>query len=247
VNPHRSRALAVLTTVVLVATACGGDDAAEAPPADEPADTPADTSAEPPVDDPAPIDGPVSTLPADVPEEYRRALGPMDVGGDFLPVLDTDDIDADPALGMPAPTVLGVGFDGQPVRVDAAQDGPTMVVFLAHWCPHCNAEIPVYNELRDDGRFPEELNIIAISTAPDPTRPNFPPDEWLVEKDWTYPAIAEGVDIELQPPWLAAEAYGVSGFPFVTLIDDDGNVVARWSGEQDPDETIEIIESRLGL
>ena len=26
-----------------------------------------------------------------------------------------------------------------------ATDGPMMVVFLAHWCPHCNAEIPVLN------------------------------------------------------------------------------------------------------
>jgi thiol-disulfide isomerase/thioredoxin len=237
---RRLRALALVTTLVLAASACGGDDSGDSveplPTNDEPSEEPAPST-----------DGPVSTLPADVPEEYLQAVGPMDIAGDHLPVLATDDIDADPALGSPAPTILGVGFDGEPVRVDAAENGPTMVVFVAHWCPHCNAEIPVYNDLRDEGRFPDELDIVAVSTSPDPSRPNYPPGEWLADMDWTYPAIKEGVDLELQPPWLAAEAYGVSGFPFVTLIDADGNVAARWSGEQDPDETIEIIETRLGL
>ena len=32
-----------------------------------------------------------------------------------------------------------------------------MVVFLAHWCPHCNAEIPVLNEWRDSGEIPDGL------------------------------------------------------------------------------------------
>ena len=242
----RARSLSVALVAALVVSACGGDDDADDA-ADEPAATVADVDDTDTTVAQATFDGPVSTLPPDLPEEYVGAVGPMDIEGEPLPVLETDDIDADPAVGTPAPTILGVGFDGVPVRIDAAADGPTMVVVLAHWCPHCNAEIPVYNDLRDEGRFPEQLNIIALSTSPDPSRPNFPPDEWLVEKDWTYPAIADGVDPAASPPWLGAGALGVSGFPFVTLIDGDGNVAARWSGEQDPDWIIETIETSLGL
>lgn len=252
----RRSALAVGIGLMLTLAACG-DDAAES--ADdtvatsstaasntEPADDSADTDTTDTTDGASPIEGPVSTVSADVPDEFLVAVGPMDVDGEALAPLTTDDIDADVAVGTPAPTIVGLDFDGEPVRIDAAQDGPTMVVFLAHWCSHCNAEVPVFNELRDDGRFPEDLNIVAISTSPDPGAPNFPPGEWLVEKDWTYPAIADGVDMDAGV-FMGAEAFGVSGFPFVVLVDEAGDVVARWSGEQDPDVTIQTIEERLGL
>jgi thiol-disulfide isomerase/thioredoxin len=183
-------------------------------------------------------------VPAEVPEEYLEVLGPVDVCGTALPPLTADDPADDEALGTFAPTLVGVDFDGNPVRVDAAQDGPTMVVFVAHWCPHCNAEIPVLNELRDAGSFPDDLNIVAVSTAPRTDGSNFPPREWLDDVDWQWPAMADGVDIATGS-FLAADAYGVNSFPFVTVVDADGKVAARWSGESEGEETIERLESAL--
>lgn len=264
---NRQRLLAAALATSLALTACGGDDDdAPTEPVDtatEPAestadpsddagddaatDTAADTTDGAAADDAdASGDGPVSTLSPEVPAEFVPAVAAMDVSGENLARLETDDIDDDPTLGTPAPTIVGLDFDGNPVTIDAAADGPTMVVFLAHWCPHCNAEIPVLNELRDAGRFPDDLNIVAISTAPNPERPNWPPAEWLDEMNWTWPAIADGVDVEAGV-FTGAEAFGVSGFPFVVLLDDNGDIAARWSGERDPDEIIETIESRLGL
>jgi thiol-disulfide isomerase/thioredoxin len=145
---------------------------------------------------------------------------------------------------MTAPTLVGVDFDGNPVRVDAAQDGPTMVVFVAHWCPHCNAEIPVLNELRDAGEFPADLNVIAVSTSPRVEGSYFPPAEWLDDIGWEWPAMADGVDLTTGS-FLAADAYGVNSFPFTTVIDADGKVAARWSGETEGDEVIQRIETAL--
>src|SRR5690606_11198761 len=132
-------------------------------------------------------------------------------------------IDRDPGRGLTAPSLVGLGYDGQPVRIDAAIDGPTMVVFLAHWCPHCNAAVPRLIELRDAGRFPEWLNIVAVATASDPQRPNFPPGDWLAREGWTWPALADGVDLDAGS-WVGATAFGVDGFPFIALLDDDGKV-----------------------
>lgn len=257
----RRLAVAVAATM-LVAAACGGGDDAEADPAAgataATATTADDTSAtDPPVTDapatstgstavPAAVEGPVSTISPEIPEEFLPAIGPVDLGGAPLPPLESDDVTADPAVGAPAPTLVGLDYDGNPVRVDAAQDGPTLVVFLAHWCPHCNAEIPVLNELRDAGRFPDGLNIVAVSTAANAGRPNFPPGQWLEDKDWTYPAMADGVDVEAQS-FIAADAYGVNAFPFVTLIDGDGDVAARWAGERTADEWVDLIGTHLGL
>ena len=142
----------------------------------------------------------------------------------------------DPALGLAAPSLIGTNYDGERVSVTPGEDGPTMLVFLAHWCPHCNNEIPVLNEWRDANGVPANLRIVGVSTGVASDRPNFPPGEWLVDKDWTWDVIADGPSSNEPPP--AAAAYGVTGFPFFVLLDADGNVAARGSGEQ-PIENIE--------
>jgi cytochrome c biogenesis protein CcmG/thiol:disulfide interchange protein DsbE len=255
---HRLVAATAALAMVTVITACGGDDDASgitvevtsddataidpaAPESSAAGEAATATAAE----TAGPDDGPDATVSPDLPEEIAGEVGAMDVVGEPLPVFGPDvTTENDPALGMMAPVIVGQDFDGNTVRVDAAANGPTLVVFLAHWCPHCNNEVPRINELRDDGRFPADLNIVAVSTAVDPTRPNWPPSQWLGDKDWTYPAIADGVDMQ-EGQFIGATAYGVGGFPFVTLVGADGTVKARWAGEHEPDEFLELVTSNL--
>ena len=252
---RRSPLAGAAVALALVLAACGGgdDDAAgssattvEDPTADAgtaPAATEAPGTAAPGDSG----DGPNATVSPDLPDEIKVETGPLEVRGGPLPALGEADPTTDPAVGMDAPVLIGEDYDGNTVRVDAATDGPTMVVFLAHWCPHCNNEVPRLNELRDEGAFPADLNIVAVSTALDPSRPNFPPSKWIVDKDWTYPVIADGIDVNAEPPFLGAGAYGVDGFPFVTLIGADGKAAARWSGEREPEQVLAALDQYLGL
>jgi thiol-disulfide isomerase/thioredoxin len=145
------------------------------------------------------------------------------VEGAALPPLEDPANDA--AIGSPAPALRGTDYQGNAVDIAPGSGGPMMIVFLAHWCPHCNNEIPVLLEWRDSGQMPDDLQVVGVSTAADEARPNYPPDEWLVEKGWDWPVLAD--DAEL----TAANAYGVTGFPFFTIVDADGNVAVRGSGE----------------
>ena len=48
----------------------------------------------------------------------------------------------DPAVGRAMPEVRGTSFDGSSVAI--ANDGRAKVLlFVAHWCPHCQREVPV--------------------------------------------------------------------------------------------------------
>jgi thiol-disulfide isomerase/thioredoxin len=170
-------------------------------------------------------------------------LRPVVVEGDALAPL--EDPASDPAVGTTPPTLRGQSFDGTPVEIVPGEGGPTMVVFLAHWCPHCNDEIPRLLQLQEEGRLPDGLQVVAVSTAVTPERPNFPPSEWLAGKGWTWPAMADEADPERQV-YVASDAYGVSGFPFVTVIGEDGTVTARWSGESDVDELEDKINAAVG-
>jgi thiol-disulfide isomerase/thioredoxin len=132
----------------------------------------------------------------------------------------------DPAIGTAAPTLTGYDLAGRPVTIDPGSDGKaTMVVFLAHWCPHCNYEVPVLNEWKAKGLMPPNLRVVGVTTASREDQANWPPSKWLVAKKWTFDQFADSEKQE------AAAAYGVGGYPFLVFIDAAGNVTSRASGE----------------
>lgn len=125
--------------------------------------------------------------------------------------------------GEVAPVVTGASLldDGE-VTLPAAGEG-TMVVFLAHWCSHCNAELPVIEEWLDAGPLPDGVAVRAVATGIDPSRPNYPPDTWLGERGWTIPSV---VDTD----GSIGAAYGITSYPAWVFVDATGTVVARSGG-----------------
>lgn len=138
-----------------------------------------------------------------------------------------DDVDV-----IVAPPVVGQDFAGDAVELTPGTDGPMMVVFLAHWCPHCNREIPVLQEWQASGEIPADLSVVGVSTAVREDRENYPPGEWLERMGWEWPAIDDDGTL--------AETYGVEGFPWMVFIDADGAVTATTSGEQ-PIEELQVL------
>ena len=179
-------------------------------------------------DDPPPPSGP----------PIEEMLRDVDVVGDALPQFTEQ---GDPAIGLAAPVLVGETYEGEPLTIDASADGPTMLIFLAHWCPHCNAEVPKLVQLRDEGRIPDGVNVAAVSSLVNPTRANYPPDAWLADAGFTFPTLADGVDAS--GDFLAADAFGLRGVPYVILIDGDGRVTDRWAGERAINEIAGALES----
>jgi thiol-disulfide isomerase/thioredoxin len=134
----------------------------------------------------------------------------------------------DPADGLPIPEVHGTSFDGAPVAITA--DGrPKLLLFLAHWCPHCQREVPAVQSWLDAGRLPAGVDLISIATAIDPNRPNYPPDAWLQREHWTPPVLVDAGG-------SVAARYGLSAFPYWIAVDGGGQVVSRLTGELTPDQ-----------
>lgn len=155
----------------------------------------------------------------------QAEVQPVTITGTPLPPQPEDPTAADPAVGLAAPVLAGYAHDGTPVDITYDHGGPTMLVFLAHWCGHCNAEIPELNNWKAVGNVPEDMNVIGIATSVQATAPNFPPSEWLENKQWTWPVMADSRES------VAAEAFGLTGFPYIVIVGDDGTVLSRWSGQ----------------
>jgi thiol-disulfide isomerase/thioredoxin len=147
---------------------------------------------------------------------------------------------ADAAVGRVIPTLDGASFDGTPVEITA--DGRAkLVLFVAHWCPHCQREVPRLTEHLRADPLPADVDLITVATGTSPDRPNYPPSAWLAREQWPGRTIlADSNDSR------AADAFGLSAYPFFAAIDKDGKLVARTSGELTTDQFDELVARARG-
>ena len=136
---------------------------------------------------------------------------------------------------MTIPTVTGKDFDGNDLTISGDDGKAKIIVFVAHWCPHCQREVPLLKEHLDDVPMPDDVELLTVSTSVKPGAENYPPQEWLDEEGWSAPVLAD------DDTSTVAQAYGLSSFPYFVVVDADGKVVARASGEISTDQFDEAV------
>ena len=155
-----------------------------------------------------------------------------------LPQYD-DTLEEDPAVGATIPTVTGTSFDGDEITI--APDGTAKVVlFVAHWCPHCQREVPLLKAYLDDNPMPDDVELITISTNVAANAVNYPPQEWLEREGWQATTIQDDDKSSI------AAKFGLTSFPYFVAVDADGKVVQRTSGEISTDEFEALIAAAQG-
>jgi hypothetical protein len=135
------------------------------------------------------------------------------------------DSGADPMVGTVIPSVTGQQFDGKQLTI-AADGKPHIIMVVAHWCPHCQAEVPRIQGWLNASGMPADVELVTVATSNDPAKGNFPASDWLRREKWSVPTIVD--DKQNQ----AGAALGVSGFPYFLVTDAQGKVVYRTSGEK---------------
>ncbi len=129
----------------------------------------------------------------------------------------------DSALGWAAPEVKAVGLDGEEIYIGG--EGPTtLIMVLAHWCPHCRNEVRELAPFLNDSDSLDRVRMVTLLTSINEDRPNFPPHTWLDLEKWPVSSIVD------TPSSQIATAYGVSSFPFFIVINDRGEIVLRMPG-----------------
>ena len=87
--------------------------------------------------------------------------GEVVITGDVLPPYSGEN-DDNIAFGLKAP--LFSGPDQYSNIVSLEKDGNAKaLIFLAHWCPHCQREVPAVQEYIDTMGVPDGIDIIAVS------------------------------------------------------------------------------------
>ena len=166
--------------------------------------------------------GGASTPAGTVVPSGKLTVGSIEVSGTALPARNTSG--ADPAVGQVIPTIEGETFDGSPLTIGPSGE-PTIIMVVAHWCPHCQREVPFLQSWLNDNGAPEGVRLVALATSNDAGKPNYPAGQWLVKEKWTVPTMLD------DKASGAAQALGVTGFPYFVVVDAQGRVVERTSGE----------------
>ena len=209
----------LLALLSLVAAACG--DSAEG----------GETTAAPVTTNGASADATTASVPAttSAPSTTTTTSAPMEtapvvITGDPLP--ESADSGEDLAIGLTPPEIVGVDFAGNKVVLGGGE-GPQAIMFVAHWCPHCQDEVPAVQEWLDATGGVDGVEVVAVSTAVVPERPNYPPSEWFAAEAWSSPVMADDAEAS------SFIAYGGRAIPFWVFVDAGGKVYHRIEGGVD--------------
>lgn len=150
--------------------------------------------------------------------------GEVTVEGDPLPFLQSGS--ADPAVGLTAPTVTGESLDGEQLTIGPGENAK-IIVMLAHWCPHCQAEVPIIQNWVESGGLPDGVDIYGTTVLTNRLQDGdtWPPSEWLASEGWTIPTIKD------DQAGSIVEAYGMQGTPTYVVLGPDNENLGRLSGE----------------
>ncbi len=147
--------------------------------------------------------------------------GETTVTGEILPLY-AGESDDNIAVGLPGPLFSGPNQNSEIVSLENNGNAKALL-FLAHWCPHCQNEVPAVQEIINLMGVPDGVDVIAIATSIDRGRDNYPPQDWLAREGWSETQIYD-IDKDI------ATAYGLTSFPYWVFLDKDLNVIARRAG-----------------
>ncbi|MCB0996611.1 MAG: redoxin domain-containing protein [Acidimicrobiales bacterium] len=150
-------------------------------------------------------------------------FGTVTVSGAALSPLPETGVDG--MVGSTAPSITSNDFTGAPTAIEPGQ-GVRVVVFLAHWCPHCNNEAPRLASAIAAG-IPEGVSVVVVPTGSNEGYPNWPPSAWVADMGLSgLPLVVDDA------AGTIGQAFGLSSYPYIVLLDDSNTVLGRIAGEQ---------------
>lgn len=158
-------------------------------------------------------------------EDVNSEFGNPQIEGAGLPLMPQQSSIDETANGLAIPNVTGQNFAGDTVTIDRGDGRAKAIVLLAHWCSHCQAEVPRVQEYLNQTGGVDGVDMYSVTTSMNSAQGNYPPSDWLDREGWTVPVIRDDKNNSVHA------AYGSGGFPYWVFVNSDGTVALRTSGE----------------
>ena len=168
-------------------------------------------------------------------KEYNHPVSSFSVSGEKLSIFDPAS-EIDSTQGKKSPKINYL-LESQNLYVNYPDERPTIFLFVAHWCPYCQDEIPVVkNWIQNEQLFEHGINVVLVVTNTNPDKSNYPPDLWLSREEWEYPVIYDDHFSTL------GIHFGVPAFPYWVFTEPDGTIAFRFAGSLSEEQLLNIID-----
>jgi peroxiredoxin len=125
--------------------------------------------------------------------------------------------------------------EGQ-IQLNKYFDKPTVLVFWASWCPHCQKELPVLQGLFTNMKG--KINVLGVSLDDNKDRAQSCIKKHSISFPNAFVNRSESDDI--------VKSYGLSGIPALFVIDKGGKITSSFAGEVDK-ESLKKELDKLGV
>lgn len=140
-------------------------------------------------------------------------------------------------VGSALPSISGVDYANTKVSVNPAA-GPVTLVFIAHWCEYCKAEIQSLHAALLRGSYEPVEPLFAVSTRHLPFL-SWPPSEVLKLQDFpgkvivdTDSSLASYFQIRTTPTWYFTDSNGlIAKIVTGTLTPEEVNTYAKQASQ----------------
>jgi len=138
-----------------------------------------------------------------------------------------------PAVGKPAPNFALATVGGKHYSLSALRGHPVLLEYFAVWCPHCQREAPILNQL-DKSYAAQGLRSLSILASPYDRTHEATGSTNPVTKDdinWFQTTYNVAHPMLIDPDFTTVNKYGVQGYPTIYVLDKNG--VIRYTGSAD--------------
>ncbi|MGI8855492.1 MAG: TlpA family protein disulfide reductase [Thermomicrobiales bacterium] len=140
---------------------------------------------------------------------------------------------AAPAVGAAAPDFSAKASDGSTITKADIAGKPTLMVFFASWCPHCQAEAPKLKALAEAN---PDLKLVFLGVGDRDTQK----DIWAFQSNFSLPVPT------YDDGGNAASVYGVTSYPTLVSVDKNGMISDRDTGEVTQDRLNSLVAKAKG-
>ena len=133
----------------------------------------------------------------------------------------------DPEIGKAAPEISGTNLQNdKPVALSDFQGKATLVTFWAHWCPFCQKELPVIQQVYEQDKDKYNFLTVSVNEGQQPAKPEFADTEAFMKTNGvTMPTIRDDED-------TIGKAWNITSYPTLYVVTPDGKVAQKLTGAQ---------------
>jgi peroxiredoxin len=130
--------------------------------------------------------------------------------------------------GADAPAFTWPGVDGKTYSLSDYKGKVVLVEFMATWCPHCQEDAPIMNQLYEAYKD-KNVQILAVNASPWGHKYNDGDDSRVAMADltWFRDTYQVAFPMLFDQNVQSASAYGVTRFPTIFVVDANGKIAAQ--------------------